>query len=182
MHFLTTLTLPTLLIGLSTLILPSLALTAPEADKLYGVLMQQPESERYEILSNLDAPAKTQLLISRIHSYQATHALKDPQTDFLNEVINHITKTNDIPAALKTEAETFFDFDTFKFLTTTLDDFDAPKTQLEDRMQKCNCAAGDCGSGKYCDGSNSSTCVFRINKCGHWWNRNHCVGMCRRKK
>ncbi|KAK2766360.1 hypothetical protein FQN53_006752 [Emmonsiellopsis sp. PD_33] len=181
MHFLTSLALPTLL-GLSTLILPTLALTAPEADKLYGVLMHQPEAERYQILSTLDAPSKTQLLISRIHAYQATHALKDEQSDFLAEVIEHITQANEIPPALRAEGERFFDFETFKLLTTTLDDFEAPRLGLEARMEDCNCAAGDCGSGRYCDGSDRSTCVFQINKCGHWWNRNHCVGLCRKKK
>lgn len=172
------------LLGLGSLVMPTVAFSADDADQLYSMMMQQSYSDRVQTLRNLDKPEKSLVLASRINDYRDTHDLDDGQNDFLDKVTEQIKQEDNVSPELRDEAEQFFDLDEFRKLTSGVRDIDdtTPRsTKPRKRAPNCNCATGEnqCSSSETCVPSHKQTCTYQINECGTWWFDLHCEGKCR---
>jgi hypothetical protein len=67
------------LVGLTGLVMPTIALSATEANDLYAGLMAKTPEQREEAAALLEEQDRRQLFISRINAYRATKKLEKQQ-------------------------------------------------------------------------------------------------------
>jgi hypothetical protein len=167
------------LIGLSSLVMPTIALSATEANSLYALVMAKAPEERATTLRTLNKEDRIQLLISRINAYRAAKDLRKPQEEILDESIELLQSGGD-PSTLKHSAAKIFGFEEFKALMTTLDDFDAPPTKRSVTLSErgnCECSRNSdwCWGSESC--SHHKPCTTQYNECGTF-GMYHCTGLC----